>query len=438
MARKKVEQIEEGNPVNMTGDILPEEEMPLEIDAAMEGDGMLPALEAPPEMAEPTDQVHPDQKKEAEDFNSNLPKVDGLGLNTSMDQEELPPAELGDADFSDSPAVHEQEDDAKDTPPSEERIEAIHRLNIQGVRPVGENRILTIDLHDEIMSERERERTAWHELRNSYFTKQILTGTLDSVETSPNGYVMAVAMYKGFRIIIPFKEMLIVPKVWPEYLARQKPEERLLLYVNERMGAEIDFVAMGSIGQAVAGSRRVAMLRKRQRFYMVDRADNGQPHIYPGRIVQARVVSVAEKKLMVEAFGVECVIRASGISWGWIGDARELYAVGDRVVVRVLTIDRQSVGSIEITADIRSIYKNTCLEALKRCKPQDKYVGRVTDNHGGVVFIRLNNGANAIAHTCRDIRRPGRNDVVSFVVTRLDEKKNAAIGIITRIIRQNV
>lgn len=180
------------------------------------------------------------------------------------------------------------------------------------------------------------------------------------------------------------------------------------------------------------------MLRKRQRFYMVDRADNGQPHIYPGRIVQARVVSVAEKKLMVEAFGVECVIRASGISWGWIGDARELYAVGDRVVVRVLTIDRQSVGSIEITADIRSIYKNTCLEALKRCKPQDKYVGRVTDNHGGVVFIRLNNGANAIAHTCRDIRRPGRNDVVSFVVTRLDEKKNAAIGIITRIIRQNV
>ncbi len=62
----------------------------------------------------------------------------------------------------------------------------------------------------------------------------------------------------------------------------------------------------------------------------------------------------------------------------------------------------------------------------------------MTDNYGGAVYIRLSNGANAIAHTCRDPRRPGRKDDVNFVVTKLDEEQGVALGIITRIIRQNL
>ena len=439
MPRKKAEQIEESNPEDMTGKMPSDKETPLELEPSVEGDDSLSALDTPPEAEKSSDLAYLDREMALEeDLGKFLPETDDLGRNERLAQEELPPAALDKTKFIDPPDLPEQEEDPEGMPPSEEKIEAIRRLKTSLAQPVGEERILTIELHDEIMSERERERSVWHEFRNSYYTKRILTGTLDSLETSPNGYLMAVVMYKGFRVVIPLREMLIAPRVWPEYMAKLKPAERLELYVNERMGADIDFIVMGSIGQAVAGSRREAMLRKRQRFYMMDRSDTDQPLIYPGRVVQARVVHVASKKLTVEAFGVECRIGASGLSWEWIGDARERYAVGDRVVIRVLTIDRQSVDKIEITADIRSICKNTSLDALQRCKPQDKYVGRVTDNHGGVVFIRLNNGANAIAHTCRDFRRPGRNDVVSFVVTKLDEKKSAAIGIITRIIRQNL
>lgn len=55
-----------------------------------------------------------------------------------------------------------------------------------------------------------------------------------------------------------------------------------------------------------------------------------------------------------------------------------------------------------------------------------------------MVYIRLNNGVNAIAHACYDLRTPGKKDDVSFAVTRLDEEKGIAIGIITRIIKQNL
>lgn len=54
------------------------------------------------------------------------------------------------------------------------------------------------------------------------------------------------------------------------------------------------------------------------------------------------------------------------------------------------------------------------------------------------VNVRLSNGVNAVAHSCYDRRTPGKKDDVSFVVTKLDEERSIAVGIITRIIRQNL
>lgn len=58
--------------------------------------------------------------------------------------------------------------------------------------------------------------------------------------------------------------------------------------------------------------------------------------------------------------------------------------------------------------------------------------------HKGTVFIRLHIGLNAVAHSCYDDRLPGKKDEVSFVVTRIDEERNVAVGLIFRIISQNI
>ena len=75
---------------------------------------------------------------------------------------------------------------------------------------------------------------------------------------------------------------------------------------------------------------------------------------------------------------------------------------------------------------------------LSVCRIQGKYAGKVTDVYNGMVYLRLSNGINAVAHSCLDRRMPGKKDDVSFAVTRLDEEKGTAIGIITRIIKQNL
>ena len=215
--------------------------------------------------------------------------------------------------------------------------------------------------------------------------------------------------------------------------------DQLNRILNARLGSEIDFIVKGYDNEtrSVVGSRREAMLRKRQTFYL-DTDEMGEHLIYEGRVVQARVVAVAEKVIRVEVFGVETSIVARGLSWEWIGNARDHFNVGDRILVRVLKINRTDLEHLTIRVDARSVSATNSHDNLKKCLPQCRYAGRVTDVRNGVVFIRLNNGVNAIAHSCYDPRYPGKKDDVSFAVTRIDEEQGVAIGIITRIIKQNL
>ncbi len=301
------------------------------------------------------------------------------------------------------------------------------------------DRVLTIDARDEIQTEEDREAIIWHDIQNSHRTRRILTGMLDGVEKTESGLTLAVVNYRGFRVAIPVKEMMLYTGKTPSGREYMELMDQLNRILNARLGSEIDFIVKGydNESRSVVGSRREAMLRKRQTFYF-DTDELGEHLIYEGRVVQARVVAVAEKVIRVEVFGVETSIVARGLSWEWIGNARDHFNVGDRILVRVLKINRTDVEHLTIRVDARSVSATNSHDNLKKCMPQCRYAGRVTDVRNGVVFIRLNNGVNAIAHSCYDTRYPGKKDDVSFAVTRIDEEQGVAIGIITRIIKQNL
>ncbi len=299
--------------------------------------------------------------------------------------------------------------------------------------------VLTIDARSEVETDEEREDIIWHEIHNAYRTRRILTGQLGGVEQTDAGKTIAIVDYKGFRIIIPLKEMMINLGRMPsgqEYADFMLRQNKIL---GNMLGAEIDFIVMGidSKSRSVVASRKEAMLKKRQIFYL-DTDTAGMYRIYEGRIVQARIIAVAEKVIRVEIFGVECSIMARDLAWDWVGDAHERFNVGDQVLVRILSVRRDNPEDIGVRADIKSVSQNPNQDKLKKCRIQSKYAGKVTDVHKGVVYVRLSNGANAVAHSCYDHRTPGKKDDVSFAVTRLDEERGVAVGIITRIIRQNL
>ena len=389
----------------------------------------------------------PAEEKDESEYEGYLSEVSGLGLNNSAAPSPMILPE------NDGLSTDNTSDAVDDTPESDngDQIEAETRSEAQRAahprrntrkttqEPRRDERILTIDAHDEVQSEAELEATRWHDVQNAYRTHRIVTGTLDSVERTENGMTVAVITYNGYRVAIPLKEMLLYSGRMPSGREYEELMIQLNRNLNARLGSEIDFMIKGieNKSRTIVASRKDAMLRKRQTFYF-DTNEFGEPMIYEGRVVQARIVAVAEKIMRVEVFGVECAIRAPGMSWMWIGNARDYYNVGDRVLVRVLRISKPSVKDLKIEVDIRSVSSESSADNLSKCVVQGRYAGKVTDVRGGVVFIRLNNGVNAVAHSCFDARTPGKKDDVSFAVTRLDVEQGVAHGLITRIIRQNI
>lgn len=298
--------------------------------------------------------------------------------------------------------------------------------------------ILTIDSDTVLETPQSKADLIWHEIQNAYRTKKILTGMLGGIEKTETGSLIAIVYYKDFRAVIPVTEMMInlVQDEAHNYGELTLRQNKVL---NNMLGCEIDFIVKGldTPTRSIVASRRDAMLKKRQIFYL-DQDASGRPKIYEDRIVQARVIAVAEKVVRAEIFGVEVSILARDLSFDWLGDARECFHVGENILVRILEVQADDPEHISVRADVKSVEGNTSIENMKKCKVQGKYAGTIEDIHKGTVYVRLSIGVNAIAHSCYDPRTPGKKDNVSFVVTHVDEERNIAVGIITRIIKQNI
>ena len=298
--------------------------------------------------------------------------------------------------------------------------------------------ILTVEAGGVVETEESLADLAWHEIHNAYRFRRILTGFLGGLEQTDAGKTLAIVEYKGFRVVIPLKEMVIGI---PNNLYGKAYADMILSYnklLSNMMGCEIDFVVKGidSKTRSIVASRKEAMLRKRRDFYF-EPDDNGNCRVYPGRVIQVRVILVTEKAIRIEAFGAECTITARDLSWDWIGDVRDRYSVGDHILVRITEVNDNTIEGLTIKADAKSVSGNR-QNNLSLVRVQSKYAGKVTDIHKGTVYVRLTNGVNAIAYSCYDRRTPGKKDDVSFAVTGIDEGRGVALGIITRIIRQNL
>ena len=297
--------------------------------------------------------------------------------------------------------------------------------------------ILTVDTDGQTRPLREQEDVNWHELTNAFRTRKILSGMLGGIEKLESGWVVAVIQYKGYRVIIPMEEMMI--NLEGDGRENADTVNRQTRLANNMLGAEIDFIVrdMDQKTRSIVASRKEAMVRKRQLFYFTECTD-GHPMVRPGRIVEARVIAVAPKAVRLEVFGVECSLKARDMAWEWMVDANDKFANGDIVLVKVLKMTAESPENMRVEVSAKEAQPNTNRENLMRLRRQGKYVGKITDVYKGTYFIHLNNGVNAVAHSCNTASLPGRKDEVGFVVTRINDETQVAEGIITRVIKRNM
>ena len=331
---------------------------------------------------------------------------------------------------------------------AETKIQTKEATEKKVVTPIGN--LVTIDPDEKTnvsftAEQKYEEDSIWHDIKNLHDSKHICTGVIEGYdESSSHSYIVYTSIY-GKRVAIPIEEMGIV--LANEETGDGTPEQRRAKIVNNMLFSEIDFIIKGydKDKELIAASRAEALIEKRRRYY--GHFDStGNARIIEGRPVEARVLSVHEKRVRVEVFGVETSIMARDLDWSWTPNAKEIYSNGDviKVMVTEITYPNEPVGSkewldnIKIRVDAKQFVPNRAHDAFEKVKVEGKYVGTIADVHKGVYYINLTSGAKAIAHTASGSSLPMAKDVVSFVAKQKDSRNDVVLGIITRIIRKKI
>lgn len=291
--------------------------------------------------------------------------------------------------------------------------------------------VLSIDEHRTVETEADKARNDLLDLIESMKTQKILTGTIQGVEQPEDNpsRSLAVIYHGDFKVIIPAEEAVLPPED-----NRGRSQEDVMHYtLTKRLGAEVDYIVKGidpQSGVAVA-SRLEAMAAKRKEYYFGTDRD-GNNILYEGVCAEARIVSVIRAGIFVDLFGLEIYIPLRELSYQRLLDASSQFQPGQRVLVKILSIDRSDRNHIKASASVKQAGENPYEKALRRFSVENRYVGTVSMVDTTGVFVALDGGVDCLCSYPKR-GRPPRGARVTVRILGLNMESNRIWGAITHI-----
>lgn len=291
--------------------------------------------------------------------------------------------------------------------------------------------VLSIDEHRTVETEADKARNDLLDLIESMKTQKILTGTIQGVEQPEDNpsRSLAVIYHGDFKVIIPAEEAVLPPED-----NRGRSQEDVMHYtLTKRLGAEVDYIVKGidpQSGVAVA-SRLEAMAAKRKEYYFGTDRD-GNNTLYEGVCAEARIVSVIRAGIFVDLFGLEIYIPLRELSYQRLLDASSQFQPGQRVLVKILSIDRSDRNHIKASASVKQAGENPYEKALRRFSVGNRYVGTVSMVDTTGVFVALDGGVDCLCSYPKR-GRPPRGARVTVRILGLNMESNRIWGAITHI-----
>lgn len=291
--------------------------------------------------------------------------------------------------------------------------------------------VVSIDERPTVETEADKAKNDLLDLLESQKTGRILTGTIQGVERPADNPSRSLAViYHGeFKVIIPAEEAVEPPD---DYRGRL-PEDVLHYMLTKRLGAEVDYIVKGidpGSGLAVA-SRLEAMKAKRKAYYLGTDRD-GNNLLYSGVCAEARIVSVIRAGIFVDLFGLEIYIPLRELSYQRWMDAAAYFQPGQRILVKVLEVDRGDRNQIKATASVKQAGENPYEKALRRYSVGNRYVGTVSMVDTNGVFVALDGGIDCLCSYPKR-GRPPRGSRVTVRILGINNDSNRIWGAITHI-----
>ena len=319
------------------------------------------------------------------------------------------------------------ESDTEATPKPEAKASAPKRTRkAASIRMIQE--IVSIDDVRSVETDEDKAKNDLLDLTESMKAGKILTGTVHGVERTADDAV-AVIYHGAYKVIIPTYEAIVPPSNYRD-IPKAEVHEYLL---TKRLGAEFDYIVKGIDTEArVAVASRIEAMKIKRKWHYYDIEKEAGRFLYEGVIAEARVVSAIRTGIFVDLFGVETFIPLRELDYQRLMDASLHFSPGQRVLVKVLTIDRKDRNNIQVTASVKQTTENPCIAAIRKYTVGDKYVGTVSMIDTNGVFVALDGGIDCLCSYPKR-GRPPRGARVTVLIRGKDMTANRIWGVITHI-----
>ncbi len=318
---------------------------------------------------------------------------------------------------------NESDTEAKEVP---EKLKGKVKAKRRVLKPV--QTVVTIDDERVVETDDDRAKNDLIDLIESMKSGRILSGSIQGVELTRDDAV-AVTYHGAYKVIIPSREAVIPPVDYRD----QKPIDVHQYMLTKRLGAEVDYIVKGidSDAKIAVASRLDAMRAKRKHYYFgFDREGNNL--LYPGICAEARVVSAIRAGIFIDLFGLEVYIPLRELSYQRMMDATVYFQPGQRILVRIMEVDRTDKNAPKAIASVKRAGENPYANALKRYTVGNRYVGSVSMVDTNGVFVALDGGIDCLCSYPKR-GRPPRGARVTVRILGINHDTNRIWGAITHI-----
>jgi len=157
--------------------------------------------------------------------------------------------------------------------------------------------------------------------------------------------------------------------------------------------------------------------------------------IHEDKVVEGVVKNITEYGVFVDLGGVDGLLHITDISWGRVKHPSELFSIGDKITVKILSLDMERE---RVSLGMKQLVEDPWLAAAEKYSLNSRITGKVVSLTDYGAFIELEEGIEGLIHVSemswtRKIRHPSKvvsiGDMVDAVVLDIKpENRRISLG----------
>lgn len=236
------------------------------------------------------------------------------------------------------------------------------------------------------MTDELQEKIIWQNINSSKERGKILTGKIIAIETEKmkdTDITCAIVDFKGIKVLIPATEII----------KDGKNDKKIL---RNMMGAEIKFIIIEAdkISSKAVGSRIKAMERIQE---------INLKKIEVGDKVYGKVVGVWRKYIRVEVLGIDFIMQAKDLQYGYVEDVSKIYKINEQIKVVIKEISEEN-KSIKIS--VKDLLEDPFKNIRKDFTEKGEYLATITGYTDNGIFANIAQGVDTVCTLPTWLDRP--------------------------------